>query len=225
MRGVCHTIGSAAIPSFSEPRHTAANDAPGTSGSAAIRSFSELRHTVYLRPLARLAWVHVLDQPRCLWTGSAATGCRLPLTSSTRKTRKAEDALYRPRRPDLAPGQDAAGSGVQGCRLAGPGVTYPKSRCWDVSRPRWSQRSSYLSSRACPCLSAYADTMKVSLGTDDGDDVVSELAAVSEAKRVLARREEVAVRRARNRGLSWAEIGTLLGVTRQSMHRKYRRVG
>ncbi|HCB07747.1 MAG TPA: helix-turn-helix domain-containing protein [Nocardioides sp.] len=67
--------------------------------------------------------------------------------------------------------------------------------------------------------------MKVSLGTDDGDDVVSELAAVSEAKRVLARREEVAVRRARNRGLSWAEIGTLLGVTRQSMHRKYRRVG
>ena len=26
-------------------------------------------------------------------------------------------------------------------------------------------------------------------------------------------------------GLSWAEIGTLLGVTRQTMHRKYRKVG
>ena len=68
-------------------------------------------------------------------------------------------------------------------------------------------------------------------GGDDGHDegghpdVVPELAAVAEAKRRLARREEVAVRRARNAGLSWAEIGTLLGVTRQTMHRKYRGVG
>ena len=38
-------------------------------------------------------------------------------------------------------------------------------------------------------------------------------------------REEVAVRRARHAGLSWAQIGTLLGVTRQTMHRKYRNVG
>jgi hypothetical protein len=30
---------------------------------------------------------------------------------------------------------------------------------------------------------------------------------------------------ARHQGLSWAEIGTLLGVTRQTMHRKYRKVG
>jgi DNA-directed RNA polymerase specialized sigma24 family protein len=55
--------------------------------------------------------------------------------------------------------------------------------------------------------------------------VFDELAAVREAKRDLARREEVAVRRARHSGLSWAEIGTLLGVTRQTMHRKYRKVG
>ena len=67
--------------------------------------------------------------------------------------------------------------------------------------------------------------MKTSVGTDDGDGVVGELAAVAEAKRSLSRREEVAVRRARNAGLSWAEIGTLLGVTRQTMHRKYRTVG
>ncbi len=62
---------------------------------------------------------------------------------------------------------------------------------------------------------------------EDGDDrgVVAELAAVAEAKRELSRREEVAVRRARNLGLTWAEIGTLLGVTRQTMHRKYRKVG
>jgi len=55
---------------------------------------------------------------------------------------------------------------------------------------------------------------------DDGG-VVSALAAIAEAKRDLGRREEVAVRRARQHGLSWAEIGTLLGVTRQTMHRKY----
>ena len=68
------------------------------------------------------------------------------------------------------------------------------------------------------------------MGTDDGDDrgdrgVVGELAAVAEAKREVSMREEVAVRRARHAGLSWAEIGVLLGVTRQTMHRKYRKVG
>jgi DNA-directed RNA polymerase specialized sigma24 family protein len=67
--------------------------------------------------------------------------------------------------------------------------------------------------------------MLTSLNTDDGGSVFDELAAVREAKRELARREEVAVRRARHTGLSWAEIGTLLGVTRQTMHRKYRKVG
>ena len=60
------------------------------------------------------------------------------------------------------------------------------------------------------------------MGTDDDGGVIPELAAVREAKRELAQREEVAGRRARNSGRSWAEIGTLLGVTRQTMHRKYR---
>ena len=66
--------------------------------------------------------------------------------------------------------------------------------------------------------------VKTSTGTDDGG-VIPELAAIREDKSALARREEVAVRRARHSGLSWAEIGTLLGVTRQTMHRKYRKVG
>ncbi len=83
--------------------------------------------------------------------------------------------------------------------------------CKDPSRPLGS--------------SAYADAMETSVGTDDGGSVYDELAAVREAKRELTRREEVAVRRARHSGLSWAEIGTLLGVTRQTMHRKYRKVG
>ncbi len=67
--------------------------------------------------------------------------------------------------------------------------------------------------------------MKTSLGTDDDGGVVGELAAVREARQQLSRREEVAVRRGRQAGLSWAEIGTLLGVTKQTMHRKYRKVG
>lgn len=66
--------------------------------------------------------------------------------------------------------------------------------------------------------------MKTSTDADDGN-VIHELAAVAEAKRALSRREDVAVRRARHSGLSWAEIGTLLGVTRQTIHRKYRKVG
>ncbi len=68
--------------------------------------------------------------------------------------------------------------------------------------------------------------MKTSVDTGDGDGgVVAELAAVAEAKREITRREEIAVRRARHHALSWSEIGTLLGVTRQTMHRKYRKVG
>lgn len=74
-------------------------------------------------------------------------------------------------------------------------------------------------------LSAYADGMRTSVNSDDEGGVAAELAAVAEAKREISRREEVAVRRARHSGLSWAEIGTLLGVTRQTMHRKYRKVG
>ena len=67
--------------------------------------------------------------------------------------------------------------------------------------------------------------MKTSVGGSDDGAWIQELAAVAEAKRELSRREEVAVRRARHDGLSWAEIGTLLGVTRQTIHRKYRKVG
>ena len=80
-------------------------------------------------------------------------------------------------------------------------------------------------SRRYGFTSAYADGMKTAQGTNGDDGVVGELAAVREARQQLSRREEVAVRRGRQVGLSWAEIGTLLGVTKQTMHRKYRKVG
>ena len=81
-------------------------------------------------------------------------------------------------------------------------------------------------SRAETKASAYADDMETSVGAEyEGENVITELRSVEEAKRELALREKVAVRRARHAGLSWAEIGTFLGVTRQTVHRKYRGVG
>ncbi|MGV9672508.1 MULTISPECIES: hypothetical protein [unclassified Gordonia (in: high G+C Gram-positive bacteria)] len=70
--------------------------------------------------------------------------------------------------------------------------------------------------------------MHTGIGTGDSgdpDNPVSALAEVADRRRQLARDEEVAVRRARTAGLSWAEIGVVLGVSKQAMHKKYRRVG
>ncbi len=66
-------------------------------------------------------------------------------------------------------------------------------------------------------------------GFDDPGDgpetPIEELTRVAALRRDLSRLEEVAVRRARNAGLSWAEIGMLLGVSKQAMHKKYRKAG
>lgn len=70
--------------------------------------------------------------------------------------------------------------------------------------------------------------MLTNVGTalDLGDGgPAAELAAVAQAKRALSRREEVAIRRARAAGFSWEAIASVMGVTRQTLHRKYRSVG
>jgi DNA-directed RNA polymerase specialized sigma24 family protein len=64
--------------------------------------------------------------------------------------------------------------------------------------------------------------MRTALDTDGGDQSpVTQLARIAEAKTELARAEEIAVRRARATGLSWSEIGTLLGVSKQAMYQRY----
>lgn len=62
-------------------------------------------------------------------------------------------------------------------------------------------------------------------GPDTPNDPVTALAAVAGRRRQLSRDEEVAVRRARVAGLTWAEIGVVLGVSKQAIHKKYRKVG
>jgi DNA-directed RNA polymerase specialized sigma24 family protein len=59
-------------------------------------------------------------------------------------------------------------------------------------------------------------------GADPGDvSPLEELMRIARAKQDLAAAEAVAVRRARIHGFSWAEIGTMLGVSKQAMHKKY----
>lgn len=55
----------------------------------------------------------------------------------------------------------------------------------------------------------------------EGDDPVSALAALRALRTELERQEAVLVRRARLRGVSWAGIATVLGVTRQAVHKKH----
>lgn len=61
----------------------------------------------------------------------------------------------------------------------------------------------------------------IAASTGDDDAVVA-LAAVARLRREAERVEAVLVRRARNRGATWAEIAAALGVTKQAVHKKHR---
>ncbi len=66
------------------------------------------------------------------------------------------------------------------------------------------------------------DMRELALATGD-DDPRAALAAARELRRAADRTEAAVVRRARNRGLAWAEIAEQLGVTRQAVHKRYGR--
>lgn len=84
-----------------------------------------------------------------------------------------------------------------------------------------------------------AEPANVSTKVDNRGDRVTELAdlalaagaeeprdalnAVVRLRRATDRREAMVVRRARVAGMSWAEIATILGVSRQAVHKKYGR--
>ena len=51
------------------------------------------------------------------------------------------------------------------------------------------------------------------------------LRAVRALRKLVERLEESQVRRARELGWSWQEIADVLGVSRQAVHKKHRRVG
>ncbi|MFI5916206.1 helix-turn-helix domain-containing protein [Dactylosporangium sp. NPDC051541] len=56
----------------------------------------------------------------------------------------------------------------------------------------------------------------------NGDDPDTALEAVARLRRLLEQLEAEHVARARQAGRSWQEIAARLGVTKQTVHRKYR---
>jgi len=56
---------------------------------------------------------------------------------------------------------------------------------------------------------------------EDEPDPFRGLQAVRRMRTEAERLESVMVRRARNNGASWAQIATVLGVTKQAVHKKH----
>ena len=64
-------------------------------------------------------------------------------------------------------------------------------------------------------------TMSALVAQAEDDDPLRALTATARLQREVSQKEAVAVRRARARGASWAQIAAALGVSRQAVHRKY----
>ena len=57
--------------------------------------------------------------------------------------------------------------------------------------------------------------------SEAGGDPAGELRHLAALRRQLQREEEALVHRARVAGLSWTEIASALGVSKQAVHKKY----
>lgn len=65
--------------------------------------------------------------------------------------------------------------------------------------------------------------METTFDFGDDESPVDRLAAIARAKGEIAREEAAAVRHARLQGMSWAEIGMVLGVSKQALHKRFGR--
>ncbi len=65
------------------------------------------------------------------------------------------------------------------------------------------------------------DPMGALVAQSEDEDPLRALRAVARLRREVDQKEAVIVRRARNRGVSWAAIAAVLGVSRQAVHQKY----
>jgi hypothetical protein len=72
-------------------------------------------------------------------------------------------------------------------------------------------------------LTIMESTLQVAEGAASNDPEVG-LRSVAALRALAERLELLQVRRARELGWSWQEIATCLGVTKQTIHRKYGRV-
>lgn len=66
------------------------------------------------------------------------------------------------------------------------------------------------------------DELKTLMSRAGGDEPLEALAALAAARRELERIEEIQVRRARLRSISWAAIAQSMGVSRQAAHQRFR---
>lgn len=65
------------------------------------------------------------------------------------------------------------------------------------------------------------DRMSKLVSQADGEDPLTALQALVALRKEIEQREAVLVRRAKVRGASWAAIATVLGVSRQAVHKKH----